>query len=203
MRVFILVLLFLPNVLLGSDCNILSKLELYNNADLVFTGYVIESSEHEYKIWVQEVFKGNLVDTIVGVSDQNHLHPKKGTTWLIYTSELDGGSIFIDPCSGSKSFESPYGYHDISVTPPPPLEIYESPSDLYFMEQIQRSKSLNELYFEITGLREMNLKKKITENSQAIEIINVLVNKFYLIVVILGAIVFFQLIYILKIRSVK
>ena len=201
--VFVLLVILLPRTVYGNDCSFLSKYELYSNSDVIFTGYVIESNNIEYKIWVQEVFKGRLTDTLVGIVDKNYLHPKKGTTWLVYASGLEDGEVSIDPCSGSKSFERPYGYHDVSGIIPAPKEMYSSPTSMFLMEQIQNAKSLNELYFEIIGLREMNSKKQISEGVLPIDEIKDLMDRIMVFLVLLTIVSLLQIVLIARVLLKK
>jgi hypothetical protein len=196
--VFVLLVILLSRTVYGNDCSFLSKYELHNNSDVIFTGYVIESNNFEYKIWVQEVFKGSLTDTLVGIVDQNYLHPKKGTTWLVYASGLEDGEVFIDACSGSKSFQRPYGYHDVSGFIPAPKEVYSSPISTFLMEQIQNARSLNELYFEIISLREINSKKQVSETILPIDEFKGLLERIMVFLVLLTIVSLLQLFLIVR-----
>lgn len=162
-------LMFLSNGCLGNDCSKQSKYELYSNSDLVFIGYVIESNETIYKVLVEEIFKGSASDTLVGIVDKNYDHPLKGSNWLFYISGFDNENIYIDLCSGSKSFEFPYGFHDISKLVPPSKEFSSSSMDLTYLELLQSIKSSNEMYYEISTLRSLKSSDNVSKLLNEIE----------------------------------
>lgn len=159
----------LSNDCLGNDCSKQSKSEIYSDSDLVFIGYVIESNDINYKVLVEEIFKGSPSDTLIGIVDKNFVHPQKGSNWLFYISGFNNENIYFDFCSGSKSFEFPYGFHDISRLIPPSKEFASSPKDLTYLELLQSIRSSNEMYYEINTLRSLKSKEDITKLLKEIE----------------------------------
>lgn len=151
------------------DCSKLSKNEIYEDSDGVYLGYVFEVADTTFKVRVLEIFKGNYPDTLIGTFNENTIIPDSGSTWLIYSNDLEDGTFIIHPCSGSKSFQFPYGYHDLAFPIPPPPEIYDSPAVQVVLEQVLKGISLNEMYFEISNLR----RKKSEENIKELMLRNI------------------------------
>ena len=136
---------------------------------MVFIGYIFESNDRNYKIYVDEIFKGYPPDTLIGVVDEDFIHPQKGTTWLFYINGFGDGNVYVNICSGSKSFEFPYGFHDVSRLVPPSKEFAKSSIDLTYLELLQSIKSTNEMYYEINSLRSLKSKEEISKMLKDIE----------------------------------
>ena len=136
----------------GSDCKELSKIDLYNSAELIFLGQIIDVSDSVYFVRVDEKYKGNLSDTISGMIEERTIHPEIGDVWLIFAKKMENDLIFVDFCSGSKSLRFTLGAHDVSVPIPPPASLVND-SDFFIIENINRSTSLNEFFFDVYSLR--------------------------------------------------
>lgn len=147
----------------ASDCRRISKIEVYETADLVFLGQVSEIDDSTFGINVFEYFKGSEeIQYLKGIRMDNSISPKEEDLWLFYAKQIGEGEVYIDFCSGSKSFQNPTGFHDVTFPSPPPPFLKDQ-SLLFLTENIVESKSLSELYFEIISLRQMKIEKLINE----------------------------------------
>ena len=112
--------------LYGSDCYDYTKQALYESADVVFLGKLLlggEDSEQYYTLKVDETFKGS-TDSLVTITKSNSISMDKGQYWLVYANENQGDFLYIDACSGSKSFEWPistqdYGFDAMAIVSQP------------------------------------------------------------------------------------
>ncbi|MDR7130948.1 hypothetical protein J2X69_003307 [Algoriphagus sp. 4150] len=203
----LLFLIFCCEILYASDCSKISKLEAFEQADLVFIGVVTESSESEFEVKVIEVFKGSIQDTLLGVVNNELLRPKKWTTWLFYASTIEGDKIAVGPCSGSKSFEFPHGYNDVNTLIPLSKTMFSSPNDLVLLEQILKDKASNEMYFEILSLRNYKFNEQVSTLSVKLSSIEErllkMTNTSILLTVLIGLILLIQLFCMSKLFTKK
>ena len=181
----------------ASDCIKLSKTEIYNFADGVFLGQVFEVMDTTFSVKLIETYKGSYPDTLTGIINQNVVPPEKGSTWLFYSTDLGRNTFIADACSGSKSFSFPHGAHDIAYLVPPPPEILRAPAQMFVLEQVLKDKALNEMYFEISGLRKNKLEERLMKleadntrlNDQLVQM-----NQYYEIILVLtGLIIVLQI----------
>lgn len=140
------------------DCKSLSKAEEYKYSDLIFIGTVTGEEERHYTVDVEEMFKGE-VSTSITIHREQSPRMNKGEQWLIYALQR-GDSIFIDPCSGSKSFTWPYGLHDINRVEVPP-SYFNNKSMSYILETVWDKAALSEFYYDIIGLRQLKTQQDI------------------------------------------
>lgn len=132
LELFISVLFFFVSGtrLLACDCGPLEKLDTirekeYENSDVVFTGRIISLSEGwvDFKIGVTESFKGNIKKgQILSGKNNTDCEPyiNSGGDWLIY-GKIVNGSLVINPCGLSRSFDFPYDNRYFRSIPVPPL----------------------------------------------------------------------------------
>lgn len=138
----------------AEDCLKLTKAELFNEAEKVFLGDVLSIVDSVFEVRVIEGFKGVVEgDTLKGILTENLFRMTKNSTWLLYGRDLDGRRLIIDECSGSKSFDHPYGYHDVSSMRPPSPEILKSDMGLELFEHVSEIAARSEMYYEINSLR--------------------------------------------------
>lgn len=180
----------------ASDCARISKADAFRMADFVFLGEVIEVMDTTFSVIVLESYKGTPSDSLVGIINQNVIIPKKGSIWLFYATDLESLVFVADACSGSKSFDTPHGAHDVAYLIPPPPEVLRSPAQLFILEQVLEDKALNELYFEIASLRHLKLQNRIAaleEQSHNLDGQSEQVNEhFVIIVVLIGLLIVLQ-----------
>ena len=192
---FFIVFIVFSTLSFGSDCSKTSKNELFRSADFVFIGEVIYVDESSYIIKVNEKFKGNPKDTVEGVISHSSIRPEKGSNWLMYSSKIDENKIFTDFCSGSRSFEIPFGAHDYSYPKPPPRYL-KDPSQFFLFENITHDMALNELYFDISNLRQKKLEGLLTNlvaDNKDLKNQLLQTNQYYkLILVLVGLIIVLQ-----------
>ena len=83
-----------------------------------------------------------------------------------------------------------------NVVPPPP-EILRAPAQMFVLEQVLKDKALNEMYFEISGLRKNKLEERLMKleadntrlNDQLVQM-----NQYYEIILVLtGLIIVLQI----------
>lgn len=156
----------LVSICISSDCKIQTKLELYNRADIVLIGKVNSVTDSTYTVQVVESFKGNIGEEIVGLITNDVQVPKRGWTLLIYGTLAENKYFIADVCSGTKSFEIPFGSHDYNSVDIPPKEVYLNPVGSYLSEQIAKNRSLGEMRSEIEKLRLGTLYKNELNQSK-------------------------------------
>jgi len=155
MKSLLYVLLMLgPFNLIGMNgCPDRTKDEQIDFADIIFLGRVIGATDTSYVIKVLESFKGVHGDTLNGILTSEVRIPEIGTTWLIYARSLSEINFFADICSGSKSFEWPHSFSDVSFPMPPRRGAVISSGEELIQDELIKDMALNELYYEISSLR--------------------------------------------------
>jgi len=143
---------------LASDCDRISKIEQFNLADAVIVGKVLYSTDDYHQIGVVEKFKGTVGDTIKLFLNQYSIYVKENETWLMYLKLGSDNYFYSNYCSGSKSFTTPIGVNDYSFPEPPPY--FKEESIKYLTGVVLKSRSLNELYFDILNLRQIKMQKE-------------------------------------------
>jgi len=160
MRSILLVLFFQAYLAFGTDCKSVKFDQEYEFSDIVFFGRVIEVTDSLYRIKVLENYKKEISDTLVGKVIDGQQVPNKGSYWLIY-GFYDGNIFYTSECSGSKSVERPFGFHDFSFPLPAPKSLQNNRQLQDIFWDLQKNKSLNEFYFEISSLRELSRKREV------------------------------------------
>lgn len=166
---FVIVFCFLYSVIFACDCKDYSLDQArkinYDNHELIIVGTIIEESAENYKVLVEDVFKGVSDSIIIGSINKCSFKPKKGERWLIYTNYQPDGTIIIDRCSFSRSYSQPINGIVYTVPPPPPPgEETEGYRKEYEMEmKILRLHALVDLVDEINMLRYNKLKLEKAE----------------------------------------
>jgi hypothetical protein len=172
----LILFLILVNITIsyGSDCLKQSKHEIFDVADFVFIGQILEVNTNSYEIKVFEMFKGHPPVHLQGQLEPDVVRPKIGELWLFYAQHLKDNKIIAGRCSGTKSFDWPHGIHDISFPHPPPQYMENESPQMFILEQVIKNTAWNELYYELMTLRQREMNDKI--NSSNKEIKELLVN---------------------------
>ena len=176
-RLLVILLLTFPISIYGHDCGKLTKDGIYEQADVIFFGRVININDTSFQIKVLENFKGDIKigDTLTGLI-RDYIRPhEKETYWLIYANSSDFKVFLEAMCSGSKSLDIPFGLQDETFPSPPIKEINDNKAFSSIMYEIIKDKSLNEFYFEIGSLRERVKReeiRRITQNLKELTIEN-------------------------------
>jgi hypothetical protein len=141
--------------LLACDCKTISKENDYNLSDFVFLGQVIEINDHSFKVYVQEVFKGDAVKSVQVFTDDCSIYPKRGEFWLMYSTKREDGYFYVSQCGWSRSFNNPFSVNSKNL-PDPPI-IGGQPNNTLNIQA-----ALYEMQQDILSLRDIKDKKEKT-----------------------------------------
>ncbi len=166
--IVIMIFVFFRSIcsVVASDCLYISRSDDFAESDYVFLGEVVEVTDDLVKVKVNEVFKGELSDTVTVTSQRMLDLSLPGDIWIIYAYS-NNDQLFVDPCGSSRSFTHPTSFNSRgarSAVPPPPAELPSELWPLYF--KLYENSALQDLYYELSVLRQ----QKISSNTQNITI---------------------------------
>lgn len=169
MRYITILLLFFSSCSSSAcDCASIRDLEgaqkaLYENADIVFIGKVIEKdSDYGYRFSIVEMCKGDShLSTVDGTSDKSCVvsPDKVGELWLVYGHFTDDGRMVMDECGISRSFDHPYLYLS-GETIPGPLNTKSEDQALDIIDSNYQWAVLKQKHLEILRQEILDLRNK-------------------------------------------
>ncbi len=146
------------------NCKTVHRDDEYNYSDYIFIGKVLElnSVDGYFTIIVDDIIKGNEIDTLYGILEPCSIYPNINDEWLFIGRIYNNDTLFFSQCGYSRNFNSPRNLNMYSI--PGPLPGRTIPyTDSVILSRINKVSGLNEVYFDVLRLQ-LKRKKEILAN---------------------------------------